>query len=66
MDLTNENGYVVFVRADQSHPWAPERAERRLARCSSYQEAKRIQAAHRVSTHQECVIRYEGIAGGGD
>jgi hypothetical protein len=66
MDMVHENAYAVFVRADRSQPWAPERAERRLASCATYEEARRVLQACRDSGHKECVIRYEGVAGGGD
>jgi hypothetical protein len=66
MDQAYESCYVVFVRADRSHPWAPQRAERPLASCPTYEEARSIVQRYRVLAHKECVIRYEGVSGGGD
>jgi hypothetical protein len=66
MDMVHENDFVVFIRADRPHQWEPQRVERPVATCNTYEEARRIQQACRHSLNQECVIRYNGIAGGGD
>ena len=47
MDLVHEDSYVVFVRADQPHDDWPERAERPLAVCASYGDARRAQRVRR-------------------
>jgi hypothetical protein len=66
MDLVHEDSYVVFVRADQRHDDWPERAERPLAVCASYGEARRAQRYWNAHFNDHCVIRFVGAAGGGD
>ena len=65
MDLVHDSAFVVFVRVDRRHEGLPERMERPLATCATYEEARQIQLAYRRAS-RECVIRYLGIAGGGD
>ena len=65
MNHVHDDHFLVFVRADRSHPNPPEEFERYLTSCATYQEARRIQREYR-SFARECVIRYLGPAGGGD
>jgi hypothetical protein len=65
MDLVHDSNFVVYMRMDRSHGDDPERGEQPLAVCATYADARRIQRAHRQAA-RDCVIRYEGIAGGGD
>jgi hypothetical protein len=65
MNDVQDDRYLVFVRADRSHPFPPEDCERYLVSCSTYGEARRIQREFR-STARECVIRFTGQTGGGD
>jgi hypothetical protein len=65
MENVHDTSFVVYVRLDQSHAAPPEAMERPLTACSTYAEARRVleQCRHEA---KDCVIRYEGIAGGGD
>ena len=65
MDSVPDDRFVVFLRHDRSHSDRPDHAERPLAACSSYEEARRIQR-HLQNTYRDCVIRYVGSTGGGD
>jgi hypothetical protein len=65
MDLVQDGTFIVYVRTDPGHGEHPTLVERPLATCPTYEEARRIQQAWRSASH-DCVIRYEGIAGGGD
>jgi hypothetical protein len=65
MELVHDSSFVVYVRADRRHEYDPEMVERPLAACATYADARRIQQFYRQSD-QECVIRYEGVSGGGD
>jgi hypothetical protein len=65
MDPTNEDGYVVFVRADGKHEEAPDRAERPVSRCNTYEEAQKVKRAWH-QRGRSCVIRFVGPTGGGD
>jgi hypothetical protein len=65
MDTFHDTNFVVYVRADGHHVGQPGRVERPLASYASYEEARRVQRAWRLRS-RDCVIRYEGVAGGGD
>ena len=56
---------VVFLRADRSHPDAPQAVERPVIQCSTYAEARRVKQGLQNSG-RECVIRFVGATGGGD
>jgi hypothetical protein len=65
MEVIHEECFVVHARPSGTRPHRPDRAERPLARCGRYAEARRIQRRlHRAAC--PCVIRYVGPAGGGD
>jgi len=65
MDSVQDNNFIVYVRLDRNHAAQPEGIEQPLKVCSSYAEAREIQRQYRRA-YQECVIRYEGVSGGGD
>jgi hypothetical protein len=65
MNKDQEEGFLVFVRVDRPHSRRPDAAERPVKRCASYAEARRVQREY-LRAAQECVIRYQGEAGGGD
>jgi hypothetical protein len=65
MDLVHDTSFVVYVRSDRRHLWEPGRVERPYAAYATYEEARRVQLALRQRA-RDCVIRYEGISGGGD
>lgn len=64
MESSQDDRFVVFVR-HHGQSYSPDRAERPLATCSTYAEARRIRREFHY-TARECVIRYVGPAGGGD
>jgi hypothetical protein len=60
---TLEDCFVVYVRgllADSAGG-----NERVVARCPTQEEAHRVQEEH-LRAGRECVVRFEGPAGGGD
>lgn len=66
MDEQLENSYIVYTRRDCAHEGEPPRVvEEPLAVCDSYAEARELQR-RLLRAHQEVVIRFEGITGGGD
>jgi hypothetical protein len=65
MEPVHEDRFVVFVRADRRHDQAPEEAERPVTSCATYAQAHRIKQRWQQAG-RECVIRFVGIAGGGD
>ena len=65
MESTHDDCFMVFVRQDSPHSRRPDHAERALASCSSYEEARQIQRQLQQSS-RNCIIRYVGPAGGGD
>ena len=66
MDPVHDDRYMVFVRTDRGHGRRhPARAEKLLASCATYEEARRIQR-RLLAGARTCVIRYLGPAGGGD
>ncbi len=65
MDPVHDTSFVVYARRDGSHAEEPGKVERQLAACATYEEARRIVRAWRQRA-RDCVIRYEGVAGGGD
>ena len=65
MDSAHEDRFDVFIRAGRGNTAFPEAAERPLASCSSYEEARRVRQAH-LDHSVDCVIRFVGPAGGGD
>lgn len=65
MEHTHDTNFVVYVRVDKPHTVPPQARERPLKTCASYSEARRIQQMYRRAS-RDCVIRYEGITGGGD
>jgi hypothetical protein len=65
MEATFEDCYVVYLRKDQRHDDWPEMAERPLASCASYDDARKLcQKLHEFSW--KSVIRFQGMTGGGD
>lgn len=65
MESSSDDRFVVFVRTDRSQTARPDVAERALATCTTYEEARRVRdEVHRTS--RECIIRYIGPTGGGD
>ncbi len=65
MESVHDTNYVVYLRLDKSHAAPPEAWEQPLRACSSYAEAREVLEQCRQEA-KDCVIRYEGIAGGGD
>jgi hypothetical protein len=65
MDVTHDEGFMVFVRNDHHSLETPEMNEQAVGTCSSYEEARRIRDELHGSA-RECIIRYVGEAGGGD
>jgi hypothetical protein len=65
MESVLDDCFVVFLRHDRSQSFRPDHAERPLASCSTYEEARRIQRQLQ-QTYRDCVIRYVGETGGGD
>jgi hypothetical protein len=65
MDFTQDDRFVVFLRHDRSSSARPDAAEKPLRTCSTYQEARQIQRRF-LQEEKECIIRYVGLAGGGD
>jgi hypothetical protein len=65
MGVFHDDWFAVYVRDVRTDSDAPERAERELVRCATYEEAVWIRREN--STRQrKCVIRFVGQAGGGD
>lgn len=65
MDAAQQDSFVVFVRLDGAHVESPEDVERAMGECGSMEEARQLQRSyHRAAC--SCVIRFAGIAGGGD
>ena len=62
MDLTSDDRFIVFVRADAGHWAGADANETPLAVCDSYEEARRV----KEEAACDCVIRYAGCTGGGD
>jgi hypothetical protein len=65
METAHEDCFVVFVRTRRGDPDAPEIAERPLAACATYEEARQVRRAN-LKHAPDCVIRFEGLTGGGD
>jgi len=65
MESSHDDRFIVFVRQYGCPSYRPDLAERPLAICSSYAEARRIRREFHY-TARECIIRYVGPAGGGD
>jgi hypothetical protein len=66
MDHVHEDCFVLFVRGEPGGAdGVPELAERALATCRSYAEARRARRLLGYPAHA-CTIRYVGPAGGGD
>ena len=65
MENVHDTTFVVYLRLDKSHAAAPESLERPLTACSTYAEAREVLQQCRQEA-KDCVIRYEGITGGGD
>ncbi|MCC6417659.1 MAG: hypothetical protein IT429_05365 [Gemmataceae bacterium] len=65
MRTDHEDGFLVFLRADQAHLQHPDAAEDPVICCASYEEARQIQREYRRHA-RTCVIRYHGDSGGGD
>lgn len=65
MEFNHEFSYGVYLREDRSPRSTPQTREKLLKSCGSYAEARRIQRWYRQAD-RSCVIRFEGIAGGGD
>ncbi len=60
-----ENCFVVFVREGSGNEDRPEKVERPVASCPSYDEAVRVREQLRQAG-KTCIIRFVGQAGGGD
>ena len=65
MDNVPDSKFVVYMRLDRSHAAPPDSLEKPIYSSSSYAEARQVQRQYRRS-HRDCIIRFEGIAGGGD
>jgi len=65
MENVHDTNFVVYLRLDPSHAKPPDALERPLTACSTYAEAREVQQQCRQEA-KDCIIRYEGIAGGGD
>jgi len=65
MESFLDDRFVVFLCHIANRSNRPDDAERVLATCSSYEEARQIQR-HLQHQDHKCVIRYVGPAGGGD
>jgi hypothetical protein len=65
MDVFHDDRFTLFLRLDRGHTNWPISAEKPLATCASYEEARRLQREYQKSDHKT-VIRYVGEAGGGD
>jgi hypothetical protein len=55
----------VYVREHRHREASPEVAERPLAACPTYAEARRVRQKL-LRPDRECIIRYLGDTGGGD
>jgi hypothetical protein len=65
MDILPEDRFVVFVRDAGGCGASPEAVEHEVGSCASYAEARRVQREH-YAVDRPCVIRFVGLAGGGD
>ncbi len=65
MDVVHDSKFVVYVRLDRGHAATPDSLEKPVGSCHSYAEARQIQRQFR-RFHRDCIIRFEGITGGGD
>lgn len=65
MEATLDNCYVVYLRKDRRHDDWPEMAERPLANCASYDEARKLCRMLQEFSWKS-VIRFQGMTGGGD
>jgi hypothetical protein len=57
--------FVVFARDASGSIWCPEKIERPVAACLSYEEAVLVREQLRQSGIH-CIIRFVGQTGGGD
>jgi hypothetical protein len=65
MEEAHEDRFVVYVRSRRDPLGPPEDGESPVIACSSYEEACKIRQTHRLRS-RDCVIRFVGLAGGGD
>lgn len=65
MENLHDTNYIVYVRQDSQHARHLGSGERPLKVCSSYAEARELQRQY-LRAHQQVIIRYEGVSGGGD
>jgi hypothetical protein len=65
MDQFLDDRFAVFAHVDPNNRERPDHAERPLATCATYAEARRIQR-ELLRACRICVVRYVGPAGGGD
>lgn len=65
MNLDHLDRFTLYLRRDPKHARNPERLEQRLASFATYEEARRLQRRCQGQARQ-CVIRFEGVTGGGD
>src|SRR5262249_13338962 len=65
MENVHDTNFVVYLGLDKGHAAPPEALEHPVPACSTYAEAREILNQGRQEA-KDCVIRYEGIAGGGD
>jgi hypothetical protein len=64
MESVHDDRFVVFVR-ERNPDQAPEKVERPVTSCATYAQAHRVKQRWQQAG-RECVIRFVGIAGGGD
>jgi hypothetical protein len=65
MEDSTADLFQVYVREHRYRKDSPEKVERPLAVCATYEEARRIRQEH-LRADSDCVIRYLGNTGGGD
>jgi hypothetical protein len=61
----HDDRFTVFIRVDPTSATSPEDIEIPLASFSTYEEALQAQRAYQRPV-RDCVIRFQGDAGGGD
>jgi hypothetical protein len=65
VESVHEDGFMVFVRMARRASELPQPPEEPLAVCSTYEEARQYCRGSQ-GRMRDCVIRYVGLAGGGD
>lgn len=64
MGSFQDDWFAVYVREVRSDG-RPERAERELVRCRTYEEAQWVRRENSAG-NRRCIIRFIGETGGGD